>query len=94
MNDDPIELLGAGYFHQDWFEDVSTDREVVEQFAIENPELVRPALDRIAKLKEWSERDLAKYFDKCRFNYDPRLTGTSYVEWLESFETWLEAFSD
>lgn len=90
MSDDPFELLGAGYFHQDWEEESGADREVVERFALENPELVHPTLDRIARLKEWSEPQLASYFDANRFYYDPRLIGTSYIEWLEDFERWLK----
>lgn len=63
--------------------------EVVELFALENPELVQPTLDRIAQLKEWSEPALATYFDANRFRYDRRPTGTSYMEWLEDIERWL-----
>ncbi len=90
MSDDPFELLGEGYFHQDWSDDASTDREVVELFASENPELVRPMLDRIVQLKKWSAPQLASYFAAHRFYYDPRLVGRSYLEWLADFEKWLK----
>lgn len=88
MTDDPFQLLGNAYFHQDWDMD-GTDRDVVELFALDNPELIHPTLVRITQLQEWSEAQLAKYFDANRFYYDPRPTGTSYIEWLGCLERWL-----